>query len=876
MLSDLRIRLRALVRGDTVEHELDDEMRFHVQHLRDKYVASGLSAADADRRARLEFGGVEQMKEECREARGVALVETTIQDIRYAIRTLRRAPAFSITAVLTVALSTAAVATVFTLWHTLFYRALPVDRPETVVVVAPTRVGMSQLGEMSYPDYLAFRDGTRTLDGLAAHYSSAPLFVTARGNAREINGAVVTANFLPLIGVSPALGRFFTPREDAVRDRDRVVVLGDSLWRSWFAASPDVLGSQLTINGVAFTIIGVTPPAFHGVTTSPVQLYMPMMSLGVGYRWCDDSLAADCTILDLIGRIRTGHTLADVAAELPTLIPTRWTGAKRGENSGVTVFQPRGVTSNDSERRFVEILAAVAAVLLLVCCANLAGLLGAQSAARADEFTIRASLGAAAARLIRQFMTESLVLAIAGGVAGVLLSRVFVGILQVLFYAMDEEGHPQQYDFSLTPEVAIAGLVASLLVGCAFSAIPAWKLARGQRRAHSSRRAYTVNWTAGRWLLGAQAALAVALVAVAAVLAAGATRVVAGSNFDSSHVALMRLRPRLVRYSPERAQRFQRDAIARLAAIPGVESVSMVGQGLVLMGGQVGVTLPGWSADQTLLTSYNEIGPRYFETLRTPVLQGREFDDRDTATSPRVAIVSQALAARLWTDRSAVGSTLLIKGVARDVIGVVADVPLASRVEPLRPFVYVPFWQNPAEVDSRLCIRVAGDPAAMLPQLAREVNRVDPDVPIAEMITLPMQMAGLARPLRLSATFVAYAAVLAMLLTAIGLYGALAFAVSRRRREIGIRLALGASARGVLVMILGQGMIVIGAGVLAGLGVAAAGTRLFSHVLYGTADADWPFYLLSVGIVGSVGALASWLPARRAARVEPTVALRCE
>jgi hypothetical protein len=302
----------------------------------------------------------------------------------------------------------------------------------------------------------------------------------------------------------------------------------------------------------------------------------------------------------------------------------------------------------------------------------------------------------------------------------------------------------------------------------------------------------------------------------------------------------------------------------------------MVGQGLVLTGGQVGVTLPAWSADQKLRVLYNEVGPRYFETLRTPVLSGREFDARDSLPSPRVAIVSQALAARLWPDRNAIGQTVVVKGAPHEVIGVVADVPLDSRTDGLQPFVYVPFWQNPAQVDSRLCIRVAGDPAAMLPRLAQEVNRVDPDVPIAELLTLPMQMAGLARPLRISATFVAYAAALAMLLTAIGLYGALAFAVSRRRREIGIRLALGAKAHAVLLMILRQGMTVVAAGVAAGLIVAVAGTRLFDHVLYGTASADWPFYALSVAIVATVGALASWLPARRAARVDPTIALRCE
>ena len=876
MLTDLLFRLRALIRGSAVDRELDEELRFHVEHEIEKYVAAGLSRDAATRKARLIFGGVDQIKEDCRDARGITLVETVMQDLRYGVRTMKRAPVFAGTAIVTIALSTAALATVFTLGHTLFYRELPVNRPGELVTVTATRGRPSPEGLVSYPDYVAFRDRTKTLSGLMAHYPFAPLFVTVNATAKEVNGAVVSANFFPLLGIEPALGRFFHDDEDQVPDRDRVAVLGHDFWRTWFASRPDAIGATVKINGVDFTVVGVAPSTFRGVTTAPVELYIPTMMLGVGYRWCDDALAARCTILQMMGRLAPGRTLADAAAELPTLMPASWTHAPKGENRGVAVAQPRGTTSDEDQARLIAMLAGVAIVLLLVCCANLAGLLGAQSASRAAEFRIRLSLGAASGRIVRQVVTESLMLALAGGIAGIALSQLFVGALGSMFYASDMEGHPLHFDFSLTPGTVITAIAASIAAGCLFSLVPAVNVVRRRRLVDVNTRAGTARWSSGAWLLGAQAAVAVALVAVTALLGASAQLMLAGSNFEASHVALMRVRPRLVKYTPDRAQRFQREVVRRLASVPAVESVSMVGQGIVLHGGGTAVSLPGWDADRRMTVRYNEVGPRYFETLRTPLVAGREFDDRDSLQSPRVAVVNETLARRLWPDGNAIGAPVLVKNTPHQIVGVVKDVPLQTRTEAVEPWIYVPFWQNPQQVDSRLAIRVAGDPEAMLPALVREVNRVDPDVPIAETITLPLQMAGLIRPLRISATFIGYAAALAVLLTAIGLYGTLAFAVSQRTKEIGIRMALGAARARVLGLIVREGMTVVLIGALAGLGLAAAGTRLVMHLLYRSAASDWQFYAAAALLVSLVGLIASWVPARRAAAVEPLVALRQE
>jgi len=873
MLDDLRFRIRVLFRRGAAERELADELRFHLERQADKYVASGMSRDEARRRVRIEFGGVEQIAEECRDARGLALIDTTLQDLRYAVRTTRRSPVFALLAVATIGLATAAIATVASLADTLLWRHLGAEHPDDIVSVTATR-GRRTDGAVSYPDYLTFRDRVTTVGTLAAHYSTAPLFVATGGNAREVNGAVVSANYFSVLGMQPAAGRFFYEDEDRVPDRDRVAVLGYDFWQTTFGGARTAIGAPITINGAVFTVIGVARPRPVSLTPLPVNVYIPTMMLRVGYRWCDDSLAVSCTVLGMIGRLAPGRTIAEASAELAAIKPAAWDRAPIGENRGIHVSRPRGMSEDDAEPRLVATLGAVAIVLLVVCCANLAGLLGARSLARQTEFAIRVSLGAAPLRIVRQVVTESVLLAGLGGVGGVLLSRVFIGALARMFFSMDDEGHPLYYDFSQSNATVLTTLLSAFAAGILFSVMPALRAARKPAVSSTAARSASARWSTSRWLLAAQAAAAVAMAAVAALLAFSARAVVEGRNYEAAHVALMRVRPRLIKYTPERAQRFQREAIDQLHALPSVQSVSMVGIGTVLSGGSMQVGLPGWQSGQRLTVSYNEVGPAYFATLQTPVIAGREFDDRDTATSAPVAVVGEALAGRLWPPGRALGSTILVGRAERQVVGVVADVSMKSRGEAADLWVFAPFWQNPGQIDSRIAIRTAGDPAAVLPELARVVHHVDPDVPIAETITLPTRLSGLTRPVRVGALFIGYAAALAMFLTAIGLYGALAFAVSRRTKEIGIRVALGASRGRVVRSIVNDGVRVVFAGAAAGIGLAIAASRAVASLLYGSAAADWLFYVAAVFAVAGIGLAASLLPAWRAARIDPIVALR--
>lgn len=871
MLSDLLFRLRALVRGRRLDEEMADELRFHLEREIEKLVRSGMSRDEATRQARLAFGGIDQTKDACRDARGISFVETLLQDVRYGVRAMRRSPASAMATIVTIALSSAAIATVASLGYTLLWRPLTVDRPNEVVAITAAH-GRANDGiaayPVSYPDYVSFRDRTTTLAALAAHYPFAPLFVTANGTAREVNGAVVSANYFSLLGIEPEQGRFFHADEDRVPDRDRVAVIGHDFWRTWLNASPTAIGSSLTVNGVPVTIIGIAPASVPMLTPVRVNIYIPTMMLRVGYRWCDALNDNTCNTLQMVGRLAPDRTLEDANTEFAAILPAKWKSAPIGQNRGVLVRRPRGMSEDDDEPRFVAILAGAAIVLWIVCCINLAGLLTAQSSARAPEFAIRVSLGAGRIRIIRQVVTESLLLATIGGIGGVLVSRGFIAVLARMFFSTDDEGHVLFYDFSPTTWIVVATVAAALAAGLIFSVIPALN-AVNRANVTAATRTASGRWSTTRWLLGAQAAAAVAMIGTAALLYGSARMILAGRHYDTSHVALMRLRPRLLKYTPERAQRFQHDVIRRLAALPSVESASLVGVGAVLGGGTA-------TLNTHMRVRYNEIGPAYFATLRAPLVAGREFDERDTLQSPRVAIVNETLASRLAPASQALGAAVTIDGTTYRVVGVVADLTLQARNHEAEPWAYTPFWQNAGEIDSRLAVRVSGDPATALPALAREVHAVDPDVPIAETITLPTQMVGLTRPIRVGAVFVGYAAALATMLTAVGLYGALASAVARRTKEIGIRLALGARRQQVVGAIVRDGVLLVTVGSMVGMLLARAASRAVVHLLYGSPAGDWMLFAAAALAVVTVGVVASLLPARRAAAVEPISALRQE
>jgi len=816
--------------------------------------------------------------------------------MRYSLRSLRRTPLFTLTSLITLASAIAALSTVLTLANSFFYRPLPADRGD-LVIVASTRRQATQIGFVSYPDYAQIRDHANSVQTLAATYPSSPLWVRGNGNIKELEGAVVTANFFPVLGATPALGRFFLDEEDRVPDRDRVVVIGHNIWREWFGSSPDAIGKDLIVNGEPFTIIGVAPEGLRGPYT-PNDLYIPMMMLRVGYRWCDALADRECTPLTMFGRLAPGRTVDEAKAELSTLVPREWAHAREGDNSGLTAFRPRGAfdEANPAEARSTRLLLTVAGVLLLTCCINLAGLFIARGSARARELAIRAALGAGRGGLVRQLMLESLLLAIGGGLLGAWLSIALTRFVQAMFYSFDIEGYSRHFDFTLDPIVIGIVLTVSIVSGLAFGLISSLHATRRLMSDSDALKGHSMTSSRsglGQWLVAMQAAAAVALATVATLLVASARVGTSSGTFDPAHVAQIRLRPALVGYTPEKAQRFRDLVISRLEQTPGVESVSTSGY-LAASGGQrrdawladgfaasaASSSSAGAAARQVLRVQFSEVGARAFKTIGLPMLLGREIDDRDAGDASAPAIVNDTLAHKLSPagGHDLLDATLMIADKPHRIIGIVSDLPFHRRDEGPSAAVYVPQRVDPKQIDFRLTVRVRGDSATMLSTLVREANRIDPNVPITETVTLPFQLnEGLLKQVRVSATFLSYAAGLTLLLCGIGLYATQALAVSRRTKEIAIRLALGAEPRGVLLMVIRDGLRVTLLGAVVGIALAIAGTQFVRHLLYGSnASRDAFFYTVACAVVLVAGLIACWVPARRAARVEPIRALNTE
>jgi predicted permease len=827
------------------------------------------------------------------------LLATTLQDVRYGLRLLRRSPAFTITALLTLALTMGAVSTVMTLANAILLRPLAGERPRELVVLAKYGKNPVSWDRVSYLDYVHIRDHATTLSGLGAHCgAAAPWWVIYNGQSRELGYSIVSANYFSVLGLRPAIGRFFSAEEDSVPDRDRVAVISHDLWRQGWNAAPDVVGASIKIQGEMFSVVGVAPPGFHGLHSQVSDVYTPIMAMpavGVGRNTYTDP---DEGCLQMIGRIREGRRLEDVKAEAPALAPPRWqTLAAAGQPAKTLVaFRPRGAYSAQGEAgvdtfESGRVLAVVAGACLLLGCANLAALLLARGSSRARELAIRPSLGATPGRLLRQLMTESVLLAAVGGALGLLVSQILSRAFAAHFYG-SSNGARELLD--LRPDLRVIAGIALFTVGAAvlFGIMPALNsIQLGTALAlHREAAGGITPSRLTRALIGAQVAGALALLTLVGLLLSSAQRFVADGRFEASHVALLRVSPTWrgpsmqQKYPPEKIAAFQQAVIDRLAAVPGVEAASVWNGGGVLHGAGQGqprnvvvrrhpVTEP---SDDGVSVGWKAIAPRYFTVLRTPLARGRDFTPADRVKPSRVAIVNEALARALWPDGDAIGSTLIVnKDAPAEVVGIVRDVyaPLAGNPSP--PQVYVPL--SP-ESGNRYCIRVQGDPAAALPTLVRALQELDPDVPVRETMTMDAYLAQRdLQPIRVTVAVTAYGAALAVLLGAIGIYGTLAFSVARRSKEIGVRIAVGAAPGDIVRSILHGEMRVVLPGVTSGLVLAWAASRFLRHLLYGLPSArDGALYAAAAMLVAGVALLACWLPARRAAGIDPMAALKSD
>ncbi len=725
LLRNVARGLRSLFRKEQVNRELNEELGAYLEMAAAEKMKDGLSRKDALRAVRLEQGSVEVTKEVVRSARWESFVENCWQDLRFAARILRKNPGLTFAAVLTAALGIAANVTVFSVVDALFLRSVPAKNPERLVrILAPENNGG---GVFSVPEFRYLREHSKTVDELTAHYSTAPLYVSANGETGEVQGAVVSSSYFSMLGLRPYLGRFFTPDEDSVADRNAVAVLGYGFWQRIYNGDSAVIGRTFLINGQAFTVVGIMPADFHGVEIGgmPNEIWIPAMMIHVGYRYCD-GFQPSCTILSIMGRLKSGISAAEAQAEIATLMQQlRASNSAFDERYGASVTPAVGMSGNhEYNLMLARLLSAIAGILLLIVCANLGGLLVARGTGRGREIAMRLALGAGRGRIVHQLLTESLVLAFAGGAVGFLLST-WTSRLLVNFYSVDDEGYKHLFDVRPDATVLLFSLAVTAAAGVLFGLLPALQASRTDLNDALKGGGSPVgaNRKSSRTALATvQVAFSLALLVGAGLLARSAAFIQSGSNMDLHHVLGLRLPVSLIHYPPDKARTFKQEVVRRLRELPGVESVSLAkGQGLLWNPWLSGrATLPGKmyaKLEEQPRVSVKPIAPNYFATLRIPFVSGRDFNDSDNPGSPPVTIVNETFARQIAANRLPLGQTVLIDDKPYQIVGLVKDAQMRSVIEGPLPVAYVPFWQDETLLEARMCIRLAGDPAAALPMV---------------------------------------------------------------------------------------------------------------------------------------------------------------
>ncbi len=890
--SDLFFRFRALIRRNTMESELNDELRSHMEHEVDKRMKAGLPQAEATRSARLAFGGVDKITEECRESRGVNLLEVLLQDVRFAVRVMRKSPGFVVVAILTLAIGIGATTAVFSLVNALMFKPLPYPEAERVVIpwrLAPpgVNIGSEQI-PWSQIDYRFVTQESNPFQYIGA-FQSEPFNLTGAGEPALLEGSRATADFFPALGVSPALGRAFTSEEDKPGN-EHEVVLSEQLWRERFGGDPAILGHPIQLNGIGYTVVGVMPMEFSFPRGEEMpnsfnfpreaQLWVPLA--------VPATPKAGPAELAFVCRLKPGVTLAkaqaqmDIVAKHAEAAHSYW---KNWFNSRVTPLS-RQVTG-DTRRPLLLLLGAVG-IVLLIACSNVASLLLTRSLGRRREFSVRAALGAGNRRLVSQLLTESLLLAAVGGVLGVLIGEAAVYFVK----RFGPTNIPRLHEVNLDLRVLTFALAITVATGILFGLAPAIgavreNLAESLRESGQRSGGSAATSKIRSALVVGEIALALVLVIAAGLLGRTLLRMMgADGGFNPSRVLTFELSLPNTRYADyDHIVALYKRVLTQLQSISGVESAGL-GETVPISGiGETTVfVLPNRPAKDTRgvpFANYTFVSADFFSAVGTPLLRGRGILDSDTMDSLHVMVINNAMAKKYWPGEDPIGKQITMGspwGKELTVVGVVADIKHISMREEPAPEMFVPFTQHPwpSMLVAHLALRTRTDPATMAQSVREAIRSVDPELPLAKVATLSALVDdSMAQP-RFSMLLVASFGALAILLASIGLYGVISYSVAQRTREIGIRMALGAGRHEVFRMILGQGTKLAGLGIAIGVVAAFGAARMMTSFLYGV-EADDPLTFAGVPLfLLAIALLACYIPARRAMRVDPMTALRDE
>ena len=797
-------------------------------------------------------------------------MSSIVLDLRHAFRTTVKRPVFTTTAVLTLALGIGASMSVYTLARGLHFRA-----PDGVVD-ADRLVGISQqkgaktISEViSYPDYLYYRDHQTVFSGLASHFWYV-LADTKRSD--QLNAFFVSSNYFSVLGVKPRTGRFFGPESE----KDAVVTLSYSFWQRRFDANPNCIGQTLILGGVPFTITGVAAPNFTGALVGwPVDVFVPTMMARLAF----PDFSRDTAHLNLLGRLRPGRTVADARAEISVLArQLEQAFPETNHDSGVILYSLQGINPEmwKEFNRLILLLTAAVGCLLLAACVNLAGLVMARNTSREKEISTRLAFGAGRTQIIQHLVVESLLLSLFGGAAS--LPVAFAGSKVLVSYlSVEIEGIRHSYPVDFDWSAFLVSFFLAVCTGLVFGVVPAVRASRPDLVSALKRQSAASGFRRS-WLRTGLLAAQIALSVVAVVGAGLATRSVGtirwNPSFRPERVAFFRLNARLSGYDAARTTRYLKLVQQRLSSLSQVESLAFVRWEPALWPQTTAVSLPGQAPsrpEDSFQVRFNLVTPGFFETLGIPIVQGRGFEERDFDAGRHSVVINQALAERMWPQQDAVGKILVVGSKPYEVVGIARYQDIQPGGDGHRPFLFRAEFGY-----SRLLVRLRGEPERLLPSLVSEIVGVDPNVAIAEQLPLSRMLQNQYAPVTLAMVVLSFAGGMTLLLTAIGLYGALAVAVGQRTREIGIRMALGARPISILSLILREWVAVTIFGIAAGVCAARILTDLLSAYLYGVQRNDPLTFAAAMLLLVCVAIGACSLPASRAAQIDPIVALRQE
>jgi putative ABC transport system permease protein len=887
-LYTIPLRIRSLFRRNQVEQDLDAELRDHLENKTRQYLAEGLPPEEARRAATRDLDGLELRKDQCRDTRRVNVVESLAQDIRFALRMLRKSPAFASTAILMLGLGIGANIAIFSVVNAVLLKSLAFPFPDRLVRIDSTVAATGQPGGVSYPDFLDWRKQVSSFQTIAV-LNKRGYALSGQGNPVRLDGAMVSADLFPLLGVPPELGRWFRTEEDVpgTAGGADAVILSHRAWQQYFESDPAIIGRSIRLNNAAFTVVGVMPPTFQfPVTPDAIDVWT---TVAVDVRANDSKsilVQRGVHYLEAVGRLKPGVSVAAAQMEMNRIVTALNDQYSNSGRRGVEVTPERDRLSGDV-RKGLLILLGAAGCVLLIACANLASLLLSRATGRRREIAIRTALGAGRYRIVQQLLVENLCLAFAGNAVALLLARF--GIPLLLHLAPLDVPRLQQAaidSYVLLFTVAAATFTA-LMLGLA----PAIQLSRlrvidsvkdggrGQSAGAGHSRVRSL-------LVVGQMSLAVVLLIGAGLLLQSLARLLSVDlGFRSDHLVSFRANMP-DSYSAAQQERFYQQLVAHMRTSPGVTSASAV-FGLPFSGNDLSVSfdpddrkIP--DADQPSAT-FNIAEPGYFQTMGIPLLKGRDFTPQDNLQSTPVVIINDALARQFFPGADPVGRHLL-PGVGngyktppnRLIIGVVRQVQSENLRDAPSPELYVPMTQCPQVGSMSVVVRTELPPLSVIADARAQAAALDKTVPLFNAKTLDEYLSATVAQPRFQVLLLGAFAILSVIVAAVGLYGAISYSVAQRSHEMGIRLALGAQHRDILRKVLSQGAVLAGTGLAIGLIAGLASARLMGSLLFGVSAQDPATFTAVAALLGIVALFACYFPARRATQVDPVHALRHE